>query len=127
MADPRLNQKEVERVRVEKPVTADSFRRNDVVRQYMDGLPVRSMKSGKLKERKRGHAEATTWRGDAASDPSGSDNLLTGVWALNSLKYSGPNAQRDMPLLRLQGGLKVSYAPCASERRTSNGPVRLSR
>src|SRR6266851_3844934 len=32
---------------------------------------------GKLKERKGGHAEATTLRGDSATNPSGSDNLLT--------------------------------------------------
>src|SRR6266851_9108812 len=51
-------------------------------------LPVRSMKSGKLKERKGGHTETTAWRGDSATNPSGSDNLLSEVCALTSWKYS---------------------------------------
>jgi hypothetical protein len=29
-----------------------------------------------------------TWRGRPATDPSGSDNLLAGVWALVSRRYS---------------------------------------
>src|SRR6266851_2026574 len=43
---------------------------------------------GKLKERKGGHAEATTLRSDSATNPSGSDNLLSEVCALTSWKYS---------------------------------------
>jgi len=51
-------------------------------------LPVRSMKSGKLKKRKGRHTETLAWRGDSATNPSGSDNLLSEVCALTSWKYS---------------------------------------
>ncbi len=56
------------------------------------------MQWGKLKERNSGHADKTTWLGDSATNPGGSDNLLTEVCALISRESSQFWMQRIIAL-----------------------------